>query len=116
MDRRSAAEPGPLEAAMRVIGVLRDELGVAWTDLALAPDGMLATFALHEAAAVRLRIRRRELLIHHVDRIALQRTERIECRRLQMQDAFARASIVRAWGELVREHVAAARSVVVADG
>jgi hypothetical protein len=114
MDRRSVEEPGPLEAAMRVIGVVRDELGVAWTDLALGPDGMLAIFALHEEAASRLGIRRRELLIY-VDRVALQRTERIERRRARMRDALARASIVRAWGELVNEHVAAARTAVVAD-
>ena len=82
---------------MRVIGVVRDELGVAWTDLALAPDGVLATFGLYEAALLRLGIRRRELLIHYVDRVAVQRTERIERRRMQTQDVLARASIVRAW-------------------
>jgi hypothetical protein len=109
VEHASPPAPASLDTALRLIAVVRRELGVTWTDLGVAPRAAAATFALGEPQLRELRLRRRGLLVVYVDRLVAERAERIAARRLGSRTRLDVVRGVRAWGEVVGDHVVSVR-------
>ena len=105
-------DEGPLENALRLLGVVRTELAVPWTDLEIAPNGASAGFLISGSVADGVDMRRRDLLTRYVGGVIARRTVRIQRRRAGIEARRSLIASVRAWDAMIGAHVTASRDRV----
>jgi hypothetical protein len=101
-----------LEVALAVLGVLRAELDRPWSELGVGSEGAWATFPLDRSLGEGIALRRRDLLVGHVERLVEDRSERIRERRERLRRNLDHVAAVRRWNAAVAGEVAEARAAV----